>query len=525
MLPASMPQRGWSLSSGAATHSLTSLTHPALRDSLDTYTAYTYNAVSGRHLSSGTPLSLVSSLVATRGLVMEQEGVVEGVNELVHQSETSWALQRISSGIGTPVGPTRFASAPAFTYRYDDRYIGGGVTVAVLDTGVDCNHPGIARAVCDPRLDFVTPSPPDVKGKSPLHRTRPRHHPYTGTSTPNQPDFASTSTQPYSPHHSTFDTHGHGTKVAGLINSYLWGVSKGCRVLSVRVWRPGGVGFTNSVGRAVDALLDRWSSGEEDDLLVMNISLSITGDGALRALFEEALRRGIPIVTSAGDVARDACHFEDLPNSIPSVITVAASDITDTATHTTNFGRCIAFFAPAQQVLTLSIHQHDKVTFLHPVRTMEGVVGGSGTSLGSGLVSGVVANWMSHPVVREKVSKGVWGPGRMRSWLVRCGSRATVRLSETVRVAGTTDVLVSGVVATPEKVGGRPKYPETMGRNWQANTHARASEIVAEVPQRPPSPQRSEGVHERVSRHQRWARAREGMRTPRYKPSVTPQVE
>jgi thermitase len=166
--------------------------------------------------------------------------------------------------------------------------VGDGVVVAVIDTGVDANHPDLAGQVLR-GIDLVDEgTPPD-------------------------------------------DPHGHGTLVAGVVAALAYngeggvGASPGAKILPVRVLDARGDGNSELVARGV-----RWAADNGAD--VINLSLAeVPGlltdvSGLMNSDFDDAVRyaaqRGALVVAAAGN---DGDSSTPYPADLPLLV-VGASD-------------------------------------------------------------------------------------------------------------------------------------------------------------------------------------------------------
>lgn len=111
-------------------------------------------------------------------------------------------------------------------------YTGSGVTVAVIDTGIDYLHPELPE----------------------------------GTKTILLADTADGDGDPR-------DTIGHGTSVAGVIAGLSTGVAPGARVAAVQVLSPASAGTDADVLAGIDAVLASVSAGNPFNIRVANVSL------------------------------------------------------------------------------------------------------------------------------------------------------------------------------------------------------------------------------------------------------------
>jgi type VII secretion-associated serine protease mycosin len=159
---------------------------------------------------------------------------------------------------------------------------GEGVTVAVVDSGVDPNHPDLAGSVV-PGTD-VTIGELNL-GEDPRGYT---------------------------------DQGGHGTAMAGLIASHgrALGIAPAAKIQPVRVFL--GVGVEGPyVARGI-----QWAA--EHGAKVMNLSLAATNDNELRAAIETAQRNDIVVVAAAGNPPDDINVA--YPAAYPGVLAVASID-------------------------------------------------------------------------------------------------------------------------------------------------------------------------------------------------------
>ncbi|MEU1074765.1 MULTISPECIES: S8 family serine peptidase [unclassified Streptomyces] len=146
---------------------------------------------------------------------------------------------------------------------------GHGVTVAVLDSGVDYTHPDLGGGFGE------------------------GHKVVAGY------DFANGDTDP-------MDDNGHGTHVAGIIagraaqKGGVTGVAPGASILAYKVMDDAGEGYTSDIVAGIEAAVDPANPHRAD---VINMSLGGYGDGTdpLGAAATAATRAGVVVVASAGN--------------------------------------------------------------------------------------------------------------------------------------------------------------------------------------------------------------------------------
>ncbi|MFI7441051.1 S8 family serine peptidase [Nonomuraea indica] len=199
------------------------------------------------------------------------------------------------------------------------------VDVAVIDTGVDFDHPDlnvVARANCQ-----------------------------SGSCTDNSGD----------------DDNGHGTHVAGTVGAIdnaigPVGVAPGARIHAVKVLNSAGSGTLAGIAAGID-----WVAARSSTIEVANLSLGCDGcsSSAISNAITTATNRGVVIVVAAGNSSKDAATF--FPANHADVVTVSAvtdidglpggqggntlscrseRDQDDTLAFFSNFGRTIEIAAP-----------------------------------------------------------------------------------------------------------------------------------------------------------------------------------
>jgi thermitase len=232
---------------------------------------------------------------------------------------------------------------------------GEGITVAVVDTGVDADHPDL--------LDRV------VRGI----------------------DLVDRGTQPH-------DENGHGTIVAGIVAAVAGngaggaGVAPEARIMPVRVLGPDGEGSSRTVAEGI-----RWAADRGADII--NLSLAdapgqtqgmtnlITTDVELA--IREASLRGALVVVAAGNEGRTTTPYR---RNLPALV-IGASDRDDEAwRHSNRDDRTL--FAPGVQIVST-----------YPEG---GYVKADGTSFAAPVVSAAAAILMEQGMT----------PGRVRDRLV-----------------------------------------------------------------------------------------------------------
>jgi len=258
-----------------------------------------------------------------------------------------YALQvAASSGQDVPWGVDRVFGAQEYPFPTWGDSKGSGVGVAVLDTGIDKNHPDL------PEL-------------------------FAGTNTIDDTDFGS-------------DGSGHGTHVAGTIaaqdNSIgVVGVSPQVNLYAVKVLGDDGSGTVGSVVAGIE-----WAV--EQKIPVINMSLG--ADDSYETLEDaclEAEREGHLLISSAGNSGNVPGRGENVsyPAGYASVLAVAASDSNDNRARFSSTGPEVELIAPGVAI---------RSTFPD-----DSYGSASGTSMAAPHVSGTAALvWAADPGLTNK---------------------------------------------------------------------------------------------------------------------------
>lgn len=204
---------------------------------------------------------------------------------------------------------------------------GDSVLVALIDSGVDVDHPDLAGAIAGTFDTLPAPMTP----------------------------------------------HKHGTAIAGLIAAHgkLMGAAPAARILAVRAFDPkdtGAEGTTFNILKGLD-----WAVA--NGARVINMSFAGPADPAVHRSLEAARKKGIVLIAAAGNAGPKSPPL--YPAAYPNVIAVTATDAEDKLFPQSNRGRHIALAAPGAQILVAIPDGGYEVS--------------SGTSYSAAEVSGIVA--------------------------------------------------------------------------------------------------------------------------------------
>jgi len=215
---------------------------------------------------------------------------------------SQWALASIKAVDGWSIYPADYGSRE-------------GVTVAVVDTGVDSNHEDLndGRMLVAAGASCVTPSQSCQAGPA-------------------------------------LDDHGHGTMVTGVVaaaannGTGVAGAAFSSRVIPVKVLDASGSGSYAAISNGI-----LWAA--EQGARVINLSLG--GSESSQTLCDAVTRataRGALVVVAAGNAATSAASY---PAACPGAVGVAATDQNDGNAPFSNFGSPNVFLsAPGVGILS-----------------------------------------------------------------------------------------------------------------------------------------------------------------------------
>ncbi|HEY1011507.1 MAG TPA: S8 family peptidase [Herpetosiphonaceae bacterium] len=135
------------------------------------------------------------------------------------------------------------------------------------------------------------------------------------------------------------DCNGHGTHVAGIVGARTYGVAKAVKLRGVKVLNCAGSGTTAGIIAALD-----WVRANAAKPAVANMSLGGGFSSALNAAVTNLSNSGVFVAVAVGNSASNACNYS--PASAAAAYAVAATDKTDKAAATSNYGSCVDIYAP-----------------------------------------------------------------------------------------------------------------------------------------------------------------------------------
>ncbi|KAF9918573.1 hypothetical protein BX616_007729 [Lobosporangium transversale] len=146
------------------------------------------------------------------------------------------------------------------------------------------------------------------------------------------------------------DRNGHGTFVAAVAAGTTFGVAKKARVVSLKALDNAGSGRLSNVLSAIEWVVKQHLSQGASARSVINLSLGAEYNELTNIAIQEAMKLGIHFSIAAGNDSKDACQFS--PASTPGAVTVGATDQDDTVAHFSNWGPCVAIYAPGTNILS-----------------------------------------------------------------------------------------------------------------------------------------------------------------------------
>lgn len=280
---------------------------------------------------------------------------------------------------------------------------GTGITVAILDTGVDPTHTDLAGQMV------------------------PGWNMYDNNS-------------------NTSDVHGHGTQVAGVVaagSNNATGVTSiawQTKIMPVRISQPDGYASFSTIASGLT-----WAA--DNGARVANISYGVSGSAAVQSAAQYMRNKGGVVVVAGGN---SGVYDATAPNA--SMLSVAATDSTDTRTSWSTYGEFIDISAPGAGIWTTA--------------RGGGYSAPSGTSFASPATAGVVAlvmaaNTALQPSQVENIMTSTaddlgtagydtyYGYGRINATAAVLKATQTQALdiqAPTVSIASPTGGTVSGVV-------------------------------------------------------------------------------
>ncbi|KAH9898359.1 serine protease [Cubamyces lactineus] len=256
------------------------------------------------------------------------------INSIVTQTNATWGLQRITQFQKLA---TQDVEALTYNYTYNDSSAGAGVDIYVIDTGIYINHTEFGGRA---RWGATFGGYPDEDGS------------------------------------------GHGTHVSGTAAGMTYGVAKRANLIAVRAFSDLGFANASDIISGINWVSQQVAASGRPSIA----SMSFESDpcNALDTAVASLTSSGIHSIVAAGNEGSDAGNVS--PARVPSVVTVGATDITDTLAWFSNYGSIVDLFAPGDDIISAYIGD--------PTASLaSGIM--SGTSMSTPHISGLVATIIS----------------------------------------------------------------------------------------------------------------------------------
>lgn len=238
-----------------------------------------------------------------------------------------------------------------------DLYQGNSdIIVAVLDTGVNYNHPDLRDKMWSNSAETENGIDDDFNG-------------YIDDINGYCTSVPKNSEHPYDP----MDDNGHGTMVAGIIaasannTAGIAGIDWNCKILPVKMLDSTGEGSTFSAIEGIYFAIDQGAD-------IINMSYGAYNDsGEENKAIWDAYQAGVTLVAAAGNDNTGLAY----PAKYMPVISAGATGRTDQRSSFSNYGEGLDIVAPGEQILSTNINN--------------AYSSGSGTSFSAPVVTGILS--------------------------------------------------------------------------------------------------------------------------------------
>lgn len=230
-----------------------------------------------------------------------------------------------------------------------------GITIAVIDTGVEWNHPDLAANIWNNSDEIINGIDDDNNGFIDDIRGW---------------DFVNNDANP-------IDDEGHGTHVSGIAaavsnNSIgVAGMCWNCRIMPVKSLDSSGQGSSED---AADAII--YAANNSANILSMSF-VGYTYSNLIKDALDYAYSKGVVLIAAAGNENADNLSY---PAGYDNVISVSAINNTNSKAYFSNYGGWVDIAAPGVDILST----------YHGLYIRE-----TGTSMAAPYVSGVAALLLS----------------------------------------------------------------------------------------------------------------------------------
>jgi subtilisin family serine protease len=227
-----------------------------------------------------------------------------------------------------------------------EKYMKRDVIVAVIDTGVDVDHPDIKENIYINETECIN-------GEIPLNPKEDKD----GNGLKGDCKGWSFTGKDKDGLNRTIDDVGHGTHVAGIISATtnnstgISGITNKIKILPIKVLsddpeRKNGIGLTDRLAKGI-----LYAAKMNVDVINLSLGWPLALDKKyLREALNEALSKNIVIVAAAGNNSHSASI---LPCAIEGVLCVGSVDNDLAISSSSNFGLHVDVLAPGDNILSL----------------------------------------------------------------------------------------------------------------------------------------------------------------------------
>jgi subtilisin family serine protease len=287
--------------------------------------------------------ALLNSMSNDPRLVYAEPNLIAEVPEAIRSKDWVWGGQD-AEPYGEQYALTSINLAGAHSYS-----TGANTIVAVVDTGVQLNHPQLAGHLTSVQADFI-----DGDG---LAKDEPN-----GLDEDRDGEVD--------------ESTGHGTHVAGIVHL----VAPDAQIMPVRVLDSDGTGNAFLVAEAILFALEHGAQ-------VINLSLGTNEESdLLEDVIEEAAERGVLVIAAAGNLGTTQAVY---PAAEEGVLAVTSIGPTDRRSSFASYGRWVDLAAPGESIYSP-----------FPV---DGYAWWSGTSMAAPFVAGQAALLLSYDPSLEMI--------------------------------------------------------------------------------------------------------------------------
>lgn len=303
---------------------------------------------------------------------------------------------------------------------------GKGVQVAVIDTGVDDDHPQLKDAVDAGKGKNFIPKKPkkDASGRVPERGKE----------------------------NGTTDTVGHGTKVAGIIaarpsdKTGFVGLAPEATIIPIQQNDVQGSGTAGTLAQSIDYAV---AAGADVINISQDTAEALKPESSLKQAVDGALAAGVVVVASAGNDGLGGNVKETYPASYEGVIAVASSDRNNERAPFSQSGEFVDIAAPGVDMVSTV--------------PRDGHCADHGTSFSAPYVAGVAAllvaehpDWEPHQIaaqLEQTAERSVPGHDRHVGWGVIDPVRALTEDDEPIDEPVADEGVEQAEPPTPAKLG------------------------------------------------------------------------